>query len=97
MSSAARFVDKVAIVTGAATGIGRATLALLASQGATLLFAERQGKLDLLVNFAGVLRAVRSVEETLADFVRILQINLLGTVLCCREALPISANPRAIS
>ena len=97
MSSAARFVDKVAIVTGAATGIGRATLARLASEGATLLFAERQGKLDLLVNFAGVLRAVRSVEETLADFVRILQINLLGTVLCCREALPISANPRAIS
>ena len=50
MSSAARFVDKVAIVTGAATGIGRATLARLASEGATLLFAERQGKLDLLVN-----------------------------------------------
>jgi len=97
MSSAARFVDKVAIVTGAATGIGRATLARLASEGATLLFAERQGKLDLLVNFAGVLRAVRSVEEMLEDFVRILQVNLVGTFLCCREALPISANPRAIS
>ena len=66
-------------------------------RGATLLFAERQGKLDLLVNFAGVLRAVRSVEEMLEDFVRILQVNLVGTFLCCREALPISANPRAIS
>ena len=99
MMSSARFVDKVAIVTGAATatGIGRATLARLASEGATLLFAERQGKLDLLVNFAGVPRAVRSVEEMLEDFVRILQVNLVGTFLCCREALPISANPRAIS
>ncbi len=133
MSSAARFAGKVAIVTGAATGIGRATLARLASEGATLLavdvnadalaesvdqarrvagqadrvesvaasiadeaairhafaaFAERQGKLDVLVNVAGVLRAVHSVEETLEDFVRILQVNLVGTFLCCREALP---------
>lgn len=133
MSSAARFVDKVAIITGAATGIGRATLARLASEGATLLavdvnadalaesvdqargaagqaervasavasvtdeaairqafaaFVQRQGKLDVLINVAGVLRAVHSVEETLEDFVRILQINLVGTFLCCREALP---------
>lgn len=40
MSSAARFVDKVAIVTGAATGIGRATLARLANEGATLLAVD---------------------------------------------------------
>jgi len=142
MSSAARFVDKVAIVTGAATGIGRATLARLASEGATLLavdvnvdalaesadqarsaagragrvetvvasitdeaaiksafagFAERQGKLDVLINVAGVLRAVHSVEETLEDFVRILQIIWSAPFCAAARRCPISSNRRATS
>jgi NAD(P)-dependent dehydrogenase (short-subunit alcohol dehydrogenase family) len=133
MTSAARFAGKTAIVTGAATGIGRATLARLVAEGAAALgvdrneeglaesveqaragaghggradfaaasitdeaaikgifadFAAREGRLDVLVNMAGVLRAEHSTEETLDDFVRILQVNLVGTFLCCREALP---------
>ena len=40
MSDAARFAGKAVIVTGAATGIGRATLARLAGEGATLLAVD---------------------------------------------------------
>ena len=133
MTAGKRFVGKTAIVTGAATGIGRATLARLASEGAVALgvdlnesglaesieqaraaateggrvssavasvtdeqaikkafadFASAEGRLDILINMAGILRAVHSTEETLDDFTRILQVNLVGTFLCCREALP---------
>ena len=133
MTSASRFVDKAVIVTGAATGIGRATLGRLVAEGATALaidmneagltesvelaqkgaahggraeyqvasvtdeasirrifadFTSRAGKLDVLVNMAGILRAVHSTEETLEEFSRIVQVNLVGTFLCCREALP---------
>ncbi len=51
-------------------------------------FIGTAGKLDVLINMAGVLRAVHSTEETVENFTRILQINLVGTFLSCREALP---------
>jgi NAD(P)-dependent dehydrogenase (short-subunit alcohol dehydrogenase family) len=43
-------VDKVAIITGASSGIGRATARLLAEQGANVVVAaRRRGELDALV------------------------------------------------
>ena len=44
------FKDKVAIITGASSGIGRATAELLAARGATVVVAaRRQDELDALV------------------------------------------------
>jgi NAD(P)-dependent dehydrogenase (short-subunit alcohol dehydrogenase family) len=49
----------------------------------------RQGKrLDVLVNMAGVLRSRTTTEVTAEEFEALLRVNLLGTFLCCREALP---------
>lgn len=46
------------------------------------------GGLDVLINMAGILRASHSTETTVEQFMGIIQVNLLGTFLCCREALP---------
>jgi NAD(P)-dependent dehydrogenase (short-subunit alcohol dehydrogenase family) len=46
------------------------------------------GGLDALVNAAGILRSVHFLETTLADFEQVLRINLVGTFLMTREAIP---------
>ena len=125
-----RFEDRVAIVTGAASGIGHATALRLASEGATLLCTdvrvaeledtvkclledgasaaalacdvsnpdqvkeavgealERFGRLDVLCNIAGILQFTHTHEVKLEDWNRVLAVNLTGTFLMCREAIP---------
>lgn len=128
-----RFTDKVVIVTGAASGIGKATAARLAAEGAKVVASdiaaddlelsvkeanqgaapggeavafvadisdeaqaaatvdaaiERWGRLDALANIAGMLRAVRTHECDLETWNQIIGVNLTGTFLMCRAALP---------
>lgn len=57
---------------------------------------ETLGGLDSLVNAAGVLRAAHTHETSLELWNRIVGINLTGTFLVVREALPaLLANPRS--
>jgi NAD(P)-dependent dehydrogenase (short-subunit alcohol dehydrogenase family) len=125
-----RFEDKGVLVTGAASGIGRAIALRLAGEGARLLCCDLQaealeatakeareagalcetarvdvadeeqvralvqgavdrlGKLDVLCNVAGILRFDHTHELALADWSRVLAVNLTGTFLLCREAIP---------
>jgi NAD(P)-dependent dehydrogenase (short-subunit alcohol dehydrogenase family) len=46
------------------------------------------GGLDALVNAAGILRSAHFTDTALADFETILRINLIGTFLVTREAIP---------
>jgi NAD(P)-dependent dehydrogenase (short-subunit alcohol dehydrogenase family) len=46
------------------------------------------GGLDTLVNAAGILRSAHFTDVTLADFEQVLRINLIGTFLVTREAIP---------
>jgi NAD(P)-dependent dehydrogenase (short-subunit alcohol dehydrogenase family) len=46
------------------------------------------GGLDTLVNVAGILRSKHFLETTLAEFEQVLRVNLIGTFLVTREALP---------
>jgi NAD(P)-dependent dehydrogenase (short-subunit alcohol dehydrogenase family) len=51
--------------------------------------AVRQlGGLDALVNAAGILRSAHFLDTTLADFEQVLRINLVGTFLVIRAAIP---------
>jgi NAD(P)-dependent dehydrogenase (short-subunit alcohol dehydrogenase family) len=56
---------------------------------------ETLGGLDTLVNVAGILRSAHFVETSLADFEQVLRINLVGTFLVTREAIPALRNGNA--
>ncbi len=118
-----RLDNKVALITGGASGIGEATSRVFTEAGATVIIcdidaarantlaAELPGaqvavcditnegavkalfagipKLDVLVNNAGI-GLVGSVEETsVADFDKLVKVNVNGPFLMTREAMPL--------
>ena len=46
------------------------------------------GGLDVLVNAAGILRSSHTDQTTLDQFQQVIQVNLVGTFLMIREAIP---------
>lgn len=49
---------------------------------------EKFGRIDILVNAAGILKHLPITEMSLEDFERIIDVNLIGTFLMCREVVP---------
>jgi NAD(P)-dependent dehydrogenase (short-subunit alcohol dehydrogenase family) len=115
-----RFEGKVALVTGAASGIGQATVERLVAEGASVVgldvkpfdapdgvvvldgdvadpatataavaaAVDRFGRLDVLANVAGILRTAHTHEHSIEVWDQVLAVNLTGTFLCCRAAIP---------
>jgi NAD(P)-dependent dehydrogenase (short-subunit alcohol dehydrogenase family) len=50
---------------------------------------EKFGRVDILVNGAGILKHLPITEMSLEDFESIIDVNLIGTFLMCREVVPI--------
>ncbi len=123
-----RLEGKVALITGAAGGIGAAAARRLAQEGARLVLSdadgegaqrlahklgderadaiehdvtseerwqavlahalEAHGRLDVLVNNAGVFLAAPLTETSVADFRRVMDVNVTGVFLGMRTAAP---------
>lgn len=125
----AQLTDRVAIVTGASRGVGRATALALAAAGAHLALVARTepeirevaaeikslgrravaiptdvadeaqveamasrvlaelGSVDILVNNAGILHRGEVEQTSLADWNRVLSVNLTGAFLCSRAVI----------
>jgi len=116
---------RVALVTGAARGIGAATARAFARAGARVALLDREpvdlaaaaaetgglaipadvtddaavrravdgvvarwGRLDILVNNAGIVRDAALADVTDDDWAATLDVNLRGTMLCARAAVP---------
>ncbi|MCA3187438.1 MAG: SDR family oxidoreductase [Cupriavidus sp.] len=119
---------RVAIVTGGASGIGRATALMLARQGAAICVADRNATqaeavaqeirvtgreaqafavditdpeavvamvhfvetemrgLDILVHSAGIGAELAFLETSIADWRRLIDVDLTGCFLCCQAA-----------
>jgi 3-oxoacyl-[acyl-carrier protein] reductase len=115
-----RLKDKICIVTGAAQGIGAATVACLAADGATVIGCDRRpdgisgaaaayavdvtdraqvdamvaavlarwGRIDVLVNNAGITKDARLVKMTLEQFDAVIDVNLRGVFHCAQAVAP---------
>jgi meso-butanediol dehydrogenase/(S,S)-butanediol dehydrogenase/diacetyl reductase len=119
-----RLAGKVALITGATSGIGRAIAEKFAAEGATLFITGRNeaegnrlgkelkavfvpgdvaapgladslviqavsifGRLDVLVNNAGIIHRGNALETTDADFARVMEVNVAAPFRFARAAI----------
>ncbi|MBX3637259.1 MAG: beta-ketoacyl-ACP reductase [Rubrivivax sp.] len=120
-----RLKDRICIVTGAAQGIGAATVAKLAAEGATVVACDRRaqdvpgaalalavdvtdraavdamvaevlarfGRVDVLVNNAGITKDARLVKMTIEQFDAVIDVNLRGVFHCTQAVAPQMLEP----
>lgn len=87
-SGLAETADAIRAAGGEAIGIEGDVSDEVAAKSALATTLEEFGSLNVLANIAGVGHFRHTTEESAADWSRILGVNLDGTFLMCRSALP---------
>ncbi len=132
-----RLLGKVALITGAARGLGKSMALSMADEGARVMIADidyqeaeevaggirrnkgvanaflmdvskkdqiknvvgeiiqKEGRIDVLVNNAGVAGVSTFLETTENEWNRIMDINLKGIFYCCQAVVPFMIEKRA--
>lgn len=132
-----QLMDRIAVITGASTGIGKGIAVAYAAEGAKVVLASRSrekleavageiqsahgtalvvptnvtleedamnlfrhtleafGRVDILVNSAGITSRTPTDELSLEAWRNVLDVNLNGAFLCSREALKIMKRQRS--
>ncbi len=132
-----QLMDRIAVITGASTGIGKGIAVAYAAEGAKVVLASRSrekleavageirstrgtalvvptnvtleedamnlfrhtleafGRVDILVNSAGITSRTPTDELSLEAWRNVLDVNLNGAFLCSREALRIMKRQRS--
>jgi len=75
-----RLDGDIAVVTGGASGIGRTVATAFAA------VVARYGRVDVLFNNAGIAVRAPTTELTLANWNKVVAVNMTGVFLCAREA-----------
>ncbi|MDO4547286.1 MAG: SDR family NAD(P)-dependent oxidoreductase [Clostridia bacterium] len=52
---------------------------------------DKFGRIDILCNNAGITQPIKTVDMTKDDFMKIINVNLLGTFLCSKAVIPYMA------
>jgi NADP-dependent 3-hydroxy acid dehydrogenase YdfG len=85
----------VALVTGASSGIGDATARQLAEHGASSRWSDRFGRLDILINNAGLMLLGPVVGADVAEWERMIAVNQTGLLYVTHAALVLAASDAA--
>ena len=94
---AARTVDELEGTAEEVRGLGAVALVYQADvtnqtevEGLVQQTLEEYSTVDILVNSAGMAGPIGALQDNdVSDWIRTIQVNLIGTYLCCRSVLPI--------